>query len=40
MQDCFSEDLEEGEGNCMVQAMHIVEEKETRIGLMGPNMYM
>ncbi|KAJ7395421.1 hypothetical protein BTVI_155049 [Pitangus sulphuratus] len=37
VQNRFSEDLEEEEGNDVVQAMRTVEEKETRIGLAGLN---
>lgn len=40
MQDCCSEDLEEGEGNYVVQAMRIVEQKETRIGLVALNIHV
>lgn len=40
MQNYCSEDLEEGEGNYVVQAMRIVEQKETRIGLVGLNIHM
>lgn len=40
VQDHLSENLEEEEGNCVSQAMHIVEEKETRVGFVGPNAYM
>lgn len=40
MQALFSEVLEEEGGNYVVQTVHIVEEKETRIGLVGLNRYV
>lgn len=40
VQDSFSEELEEEGGNYGVHTMHIVEEKETRVALMGPNVHV